>query len=283
MIGNDQYVAVLSEGDKLWAFKLGGSYKTESGSSEAPTPQPFVVRRPVGGSAVEGSTVGNTVYLARASRTTDTPAAADSIATGGMNPTHMRVPVGTTVTFLNPGAQQFPLAPNVKMHCATQFFEGLFNPKLNPGESFQYTFAKEGEYFYNDCTDPRPTGKVVAYHVPQDIPGALKVVPATVDMKASNGVFTSVQGFVTAMFSIPAGYTLDGNVRLKTPLSPALFAPASTKVTEDGSKLIATFSKADIDNNMPAGNAVPLVLSANFMNGGVQKQLTSTATVNVMK
>jgi hypothetical protein len=36
---------------------------------------------------------------------------------------------------------------------------GLFNPKLNPGQSFQYTFTREGEYFYNDCTDPRPTAR----------------------------------------------------------------------------------------------------------------------------
>ena len=51
----------------------------------------------------------------------------------------------------------------LKPHCATQFFEGIFNPKLNPGQSFQYTFTRAGEYFYNDCTDPRPTGKIVVY------------------------------------------------------------------------------------------------------------------------
>jgi len=282
-IGDEQYVAAIAEGDKLWAFKLGGTYKTASGSSEAPTPPPFVVRRPVGGAAVEGSTVNNTVYLARASRTTDTAAAADGIATNAMNPTHMRVPVGTTVTFLNPGSQQFPIAPNTKPHCATQFFEGLFNPKLNPGQSFQYTFAKEGEYFYNDCTDPRPTGKVVAYHVPQEMPGALKIVPSTVNMKAPNDVFTGVQGFITAMFQVPEGYTFDGNARLKTPLSEALFEPLTANMTGSGNMLVVTFDKALIDNNMPAGDAVPLIVTANFMNGGVQKQLTSTATVRVMK
>jgi len=282
-IGDEQYVAAIAEGDKLWAFKLGGTYKTASGSSEAPTPPPFVVRRPVGGAAVEGSTVNNTVYLARASRTTDTAAAADGIATNAMNPTHMRVPVGTTVTFLNPGSQQFPIAPNTKPHCATQFFEGLFNPKLNPGQSFQYTFAKEGEYFYNDCTDPRPTGKVVAYHVPQEMPGALKIVPSTVNMKAPNDVFTGVQGFITAMFQVPEGYTFDGNARLKTPLSEALFEPLTANMTGSGNMLVVTFDKALIDNNMPAGEAVPLIVTANFMNGGVQKQLTSTATVRVMK
>ena len=47
-IGGEQYVAMFSagtgipygnsitEGDMLWAFKLGGSYKTASGSSELP-------------------------------------------------------------------------------------------------------------------------------------------------------------------------------------------------------------------------------------------------------
>jgi plastocyanin len=68
----------------------------------------------------------------------------------------MRVPAGTTVTFTNP-------VGNKLEHCATQFFEGLFNPKLKPGESFTFTFSKPGEYFYNDCTDPRPTGKIVVY------------------------------------------------------------------------------------------------------------------------
>jgi len=79
-----------------------------------------------------------------------------------MIPSTLTVPVGTTVTFHNPGSTTFPGNPtagNAKPHCATQFFEGLFNPKLNPGESFRYTFNKAGEYFYDDCTDPRPTGR----------------------------------------------------------------------------------------------------------------------------
>jgi quinohemoprotein ethanol dehydrogenase len=293
-IGGEQYVAMFSagtgipygnsitEGDMLWAFKLGGSYKTASGSSELPTPAPLNMRRPVGGNAVEGATVNNTVYLARANTTTDTAAAADSISTNGMSPTHMRVPVGTTVTFLNPGPAQFAQFPNTKPHCATQFFEGLFNPKLNPGQSFQYTFAKEGEYFYNDCTDPRPTGKVVAYHVPQDAPGALQFNPAVINMKPVNGVFTSVHGELRAMFRVPAGYTFDGNVQLKTPLSTTLF-PALSASMSDGRMLIATFDKALVDNNVPAGDAVPLVVTANFMHAGVQKQLRSTANVRIMK
>jgi len=39
----------------------------------------------------------------------------------------------------------------------------LFNFKLAPGESAQYTFSQPGEYFYNDCFSPRPTGKIVVY------------------------------------------------------------------------------------------------------------------------
>ena len=292
-IDGEQYVAIfaagtgipygnsITEGDSLWAFKLGGTYKTASGSSEDPTPAPLTIRRPVSGSAVEGSTVNNTVYLARQSRTTDTAAARDSVAAAGMNPTHMRVPVGTTVTFLNPGAATFPLFPNAKPHCATQYFEGLFNPKLNPGESFQYTFTRAGEYFFNDCTDPRPTGKVVAYLTPQDVPNALRFTPRTLDLGSASGLFTDVHGVVTAHFKIPAGYTLDGGVQLKTPLSTTLFDAVSTSV-EDG-MLAAQFSKSDIDNNIPQGDSVPLVLMANFIHEGQQKQLTSTAVVRVTK
>ena len=78
-----------------------------------------------------------------------------------MIPSQRTVPVGTTVTFRNPGVETFPTAPNVKEHCATQFFEGKFNFRLQPGQTAQYTFDREGEYFYNDCTDPRPVGKVI--------------------------------------------------------------------------------------------------------------------------
>ena len=65
------------------------------------------------------------------------------------------MPVGTTVTFLN-------AATNTQPHCATQFFEGLFNHgPLAPGQSATYQFTTPGEYFYNDCTNPQTTGKVV--------------------------------------------------------------------------------------------------------------------------
>jgi quinohemoprotein ethanol dehydrogenase len=238
----------------------------------------------VGGAAVEGSTVDNTVYLARPGRT-DVVGSVDSIATGGMSPTHMRVPVGTTVTFKNPGTETFPNFPNQKLHCATQFFEGLFNPKLQPGESFQYTFAKEGEYFYNDCTDPRPVGKVVVTLVPQSMPGALSFVPSVLNLRPSTGVFTGVQGLATAMFKLPAGYTLDGNdsIKLSTPLTQQLLDATTASTTADGRTLVITFDRALIDNNIPAGDAVPLTVSANFMHAGVQKKLTSTAVVRAVK
>jgi plastocyanin len=264
----------------LWAFKLGGTYKTASGSSEDPTPAPLVIRRPVGGNAVEGSTVNNTVYLGRSART-DAANSRDSVSGNGMAPTHLRVPVGTTVTFLNPGTATFPNFPNQKLHCATQFFEGLFNPKLNPGESFQYKFTRAGEYFFNDCTDPRPTGKIEVYLTPQNVPNALRFTPRTLDLGSSTDVFTGVHGVVTAHFKIPDGYALDGGVTLKTPLSTTLFDAVTTEV-EDG-MLAAQFRKADIDNNIPQGDSVPLVLIANFIYKGEQKQLTSTALVRVVK
>jgi len=161
-IDGEQYIAVYAggtgipygesapRGDFLWAFKLGGIVPP------APTPTPPVVRRPVSGGPVEGSTVDNTVVLARTYSPATGVGTVESTAVNAMAPTHLRVPVGTTVTFVNP-------ADNVNVHGATQFFEGLFDVRLQPGESFTYTFAKKGEYFFNDCYSPRPTGKVEVY------------------------------------------------------------------------------------------------------------------------
>ena len=252
-----------------------------SGSSEAPTPAPLVIRRPVG-NAVEGSTVNNTIYLARANRTTDTAAARDGRGTGAMNPQHMRVPVGTTVTFLNPGAAHVPELPQRDAHCATQFFEGKFNPKLNPGETFQYTFDKAGEYFYNDCTDPRPTGKVVAYLTPTVLSNAVRLVPNVLNMRPTSGIFTN--GLVTAMFSVPDGYALDGDgdVQMLAPLSTSPIKAVNASVSSDGRTLIASFNKRDITNNVPAGSA-SLVVSGLFVRNGAQAMLRSTAAATIVK
>ena len=292
-IDGHQYVAILAagstnpygdsvtQGDSLWAFKLGGTYTTDSGSSEGPDTAPLSIRRPVQGGPVEGEEVDNTVYLARASRTADTNGQQDSRLQRAMSPTHMRVPVGTTVTFLNPGAETFPNFPNVLPHCATQYFEGLFNTRLNPGESFDHTFERAGEYFFNDCTDPRPAGKIEVYLTPQDLPGALSFTPPRIDLSSGTGIFTGVHGVLTAVLEIPVGYVFDGEAVLQTPLSEAP-VPASI-ATANGNKLIVQFDKADIDNNVPEGDAVPLTLVANFLHNGIQEQLTSTATPQIVK
>jgi plastocyanin len=293
-VDGEQYVAVfaagatnpyggsVTQGDSLWAFKLGGRYQTESGSNEGPDTAPLSIRRPVQGGPVDGDEVDNTVYLARGDRAADQDGVQDSTSQRAMQPTHMRVPVGTTVTFLNPGAETFPNFPNEQPHCATQFFEGLFNPKLNPGESFEYTFDRAGEYFFNDCTDPRPAGKIEVYLEPQDLPGALKFLPNDrLRLGSSNGNFTGVHGFVKAQFDIPAGHELDGDVVLVTPLSESPVEAAYS--FEFSGKLYSFFRKGDLDNNVPEGDAVPLTLVASFLHNGVQTQLTSTATPQIVK
>ena len=105
---------------------------------------------------------------------------------------------------------------------------------------------------------------MIAYLTPQDLPGAVRFTPTTFDFSAP--VFTGVTGEVTAHFEIPNGYTLDGEVTLKTPLTTTLFPAVSVHVTGNGKRLQARFNRADIDNNMPAGSSVPLTFTANFMN-----------------
>ncbi|WP_461474911.1 outer membrane protein assembly factor BamB family protein [Microbacterium sp. HJ5] len=292
-IDGEQYVAVfaagstnpyggtVTEGDSLWAFKLGGDFTTDSGSQEGPLTGPLAMRRPVSGAGVAGETVGNTVLLARSSRTADTAAARDSVSTSGMQPTHLRVPVGTTVTFRNPGAETFPNFPNLKPHCATQFFEGEFNVKLQPGETYQHTFDRAGEYFFNDCTDPRPTGKIDVYLTPQDQPGALSFTPGRLDLGSGTGLFTGVNGKVTAQFEVPAGYSYDSGAVLVTPLGKQPIPAA--KVVGNKNRIIVQFAAADVDNNVPTGE-VDLTLRVNVLNAdGVQQQLSSSATVTVRK
>jgi plastocyanin len=300
MAGGEQYIALAAfgtsipynppGGDTLWAFKVGGSaqYKDAagnvvSGSAEAPTPPPLQIRRPVGNTAASTAVPANTILLARSNGTAT--ATKDSTSTGAMVPSTLTVPVGTTVTFLNPGAATFATNPNLKPHCATQFFEGSFNPKLNPGESFQYTFNKAGEYFYNDCTDPRPTGKVVAVLTPTVLTNAVKMMPYVQDMRPTSGVFTT--GLVSAVMNIPAGYVLDGgasNVTLVTPLSTAPIKAVTASMTGfNGQTLLASFNKRDIANNVPAGSGVPLSVSGIFTKDGVQAMFTSTVMVTVQK
>ena len=67
LVDGEQYVAVfaagstnpyggtVTQGDSLWAFKLGGTYTTESGSQEGPDTAPLSIRRPVQGGPVDGA------------------------------------------------------------------------------------------------------------------------------------------------------------------------------------------------------------------------------------
>jgi len=280
-------------GQAVFAFKLGGEARYHigrrsnpeyvTGSQEAPTPPPIQNwRRSVDRSAA-GLVPDNEIWIARSDG--DAGSTPDSNVTRAMIPSVRTVLAGTTVTFRNPGVETFPDTPNLLEHCATQFFEGEFNFRLQPGETAEYTFDREGEYFYNDCTDPRPVGKVVVVHEAQDLPGALSFVSNELDLRPSNGIFTSVQGLITARFQAPPGYMLDGreSVMLTTPLTTQLFEATTATVADDGSTLILTFDKGLVDNNIPSGEAVPLIVSANFMHEGVQRKLTSTAAVRVIK
>jgi PQQ-dependent dehydrogenase (methanol/ethanol family) len=162
-VDGQQYVAVLAggarvpynspQGDDLWGFRLDGKVPP------APTPPPPSTRQPITAPPVEGAQVGNTVQIARVWEN-GAAGAAESRQQNAMAPQSLSVPVGTTVTFTNPQG-------NTQAHCVTQFYEGLFaSPPIPPGGSFQYRFDQPGEYYYNDCTSPPTTGRVIVYPGP---------------------------------------------------------------------------------------------------------------------
>jgi plastocyanin len=172
-----QYLAVLAggarvpynspQGDDLWGFRIGGAVPP------APAPPPPSSRQPITAPPVEGGTVNNTVLLARL-WASNQPGDAESSQQNAMAPQSLSVPLGTTVTFSNPSG-------NMQSHCVTQFYEGLFaSSPLKPGESFQYTFTKLGEYYYNDCTSPPTTGRVIVYPGPPRAVSSIAVAPKSV-------------------------------------------------------------------------------------------------------
>jgi quinohemoprotein ethanol dehydrogenase len=303
-IDGEQYIATTNmagrqpysqdfNGQAVFAFKLGGDalYHTGprsapefvTGSQEAPSPPPIANwRRPVGNTA-PGIVPENEIWIARSNGNDDS--SPDSVATGSMVPSVLTVPVGTTVVFRNPGVETLPNSPNLLEHCATQFFEGEFNFRLQPGQTAEHTFVREGEYFYNDCTDPRPVGKVVVTLEAQDLPGALTFTSSSLDLRSDSGIFTGIVGEVTATFVVPTGYSLDSaeSVLLETPLTSQLFQASSAVMSDKNSVLTVTFAKAAIDNNIPVGSAVPLTLTANFMHEGIQRKVRSSALVSVIK
>lgn len=156
-----QYVAILaggnstynSTGDSLWAFKLHGTVPP------AKAPAPIPNRVPIGGTAVAGDTVADTVVMGRTWDTaTNSPSATENLASRvAMAPAILTVPAGTTVTFTNPSG-------NAKSHCAESFFDPAsfkIGP-IAPGHSGTYRFVKPGDYFYNDCAGfPWNTGEVI--------------------------------------------------------------------------------------------------------------------------
>ena len=162
-LDGEQYLAVYAggtgipygnsapRGDYLWAFKIGGTV------APAPTPTPPDVRRPVYGAARSRAAWSTTPSCWPAASTRPPCSPAEESAAPDAHGTHASAcPGGHDGDVPQPGGQH-------QHHGATQFFEGLFNVLLAPGESFQYRFDKRGEYFFNDPTSARPTGKIEVY------------------------------------------------------------------------------------------------------------------------
>ena len=154
-INGEQYVAVFAggnsvpyaspTGDNLWAFKIGGTVPPAAIPVAPPT------RQPITATAVNGTAVANTVLLGRTAATS----VESTVSANAMYPQNLVVPVGTTVTFVNP-------ASSTSNHCADSFFEHEFDSGvLLPGQTFSFAFNTAGEYFYNDCVWPQATGKIV--------------------------------------------------------------------------------------------------------------------------
>jgi len=160
LVDGVQYIAVFAggnglpynspRGDFLWAFKLDGKLPPAA-APEAPP-----LRQPIFAMPVAAADANFTITLGRSwNALNKAPANEESGAFNSVAPQIMTVPVGATVRFVNPEGNTMP-------HCASQFFEGLFDiGPLAPGDAAEFVFESTGEYFFNDCASPQATGIIV--------------------------------------------------------------------------------------------------------------------------
>ena len=114
----------------------------------------------------------------------------------------------------------------------------------------------------------------------EELDDALAFRPGTLRFTSPNGQFTGVDGRVTAHLVLPKGYRYDGGAMLETELG--LQPIPAEKVADSRNRLIATFDKALLDNNLPEGES-EVVLVVNATHDGVQRQVAARAEVTVVK
>ncbi len=78
--------------------------------------------------------------------------------------------------------------------------------------------------------------------------------------------------------SAQEGLLLQLEVECREPTTQACLT-----ATVSGGRLVATFNKADIDNNVKVGDGQSFKVTANFMSAGAQKKLQGAASVTVVK
>jgi hypothetical protein len=265
MVNGEQYIATTNmagsqpysqggNGDAVFAWKLGGKalYTTGprsapvvvSGSQEAPDALPIPEHPSPGRQhrSRESCPANESGWRAR---TAPPPSTGDSILTASMIPSTRTVPVGHDGDVPQPGYGDVPDCAEPEGALRDAVFEGKFNFRLQPGQTAQYTFDREGEYFYNDCTDPRPVGKVLVTLAPQAAP--LQIVPSVLQLKPPTGVFTSVTGVVTGdpdgscrlddgSGPVGLGDPTIGPIVIMTPLTTKTFNPVTAPCPRTASR-----------------------------------------------
>lgn len=122
-------------------------------------PKPPSKQRDIHAKPVEGTATRNTITLGRVwDEKTNAPGTAENIVAENANaPQVLRVPAGTSVTFVKP-------TDNETAHGAVSFWEPEYDSGvLLPGRSYVNHFDIKGEFFYNDPPFPQNTGKIIVY------------------------------------------------------------------------------------------------------------------------
>jgi plastocyanin len=113
-----------------------------------------------GGNATNATTTGASGGNTTATSVSIVPGSS-SLTTNAFSPNPIQVSVGTTVTWTNNDSQPHTVASGSNGQPDNKFNSSPnFNPLINPGQTFSFTFAQAGEYPYFCMLHPNMVGTV---------------------------------------------------------------------------------------------------------------------------
>ena len=151
-----------------------------------------------------------------------------------MSPTFLRVPVGTTVTFMNPGPATFPNFPEHEDPLRDPVLRGPVQSKLNPGQSVPVHVRSGGRILRRRLHRSAPDRQGRGVSTSGKHCGRVEIKASSSTWARQWRVFTNVQGLVTAHVQGPGRLHARRQRELDDTAVDDAFPAVTANVTADG-------------------------------------------------